>query len=623
MSILKNIINKIFKLLFKKKKNEPVLYKIRKVIFGIRWKLTLLFCGIIILIIAILSFIMFNQQKIALRKEKDKKAVALVRILKSFSEDFLDTSIDITREERKEKYKFIYEQIKSFKKINNDIVAITLVNVNKRIKAHTNPKYLNKYLDRKDVIECLKEEEENKYNFSEFVINKNNYLSITYPIFITKGKIIDVINDFEKYYLDYVNKSKHSKSKLFNRLSKKYDISFNDKDVKSKDKKPKKENSVEKDDIDFLFLQLIRSVIKKRGKRLKKSKAWLLKEKWLIRRKLKIKKAFEEEKAEDVVAIKKEITEKISFLIEKLNDFTRTGGLVILFNMDKIKEELNSNISNVKKIALIMIIVSMIITFVVINFIVLNIKKLEKGSIILGRGNLNVKVDIKSRDELGRLSDVFNLMVKDIKEKFNLEKFVSTSTKTMIKKEEDILLGDIGRKELAFLFSDIRSFTPYTESKDPKEVIKILNNYFELQSKIIKKYSGDIDDFVGDAIMAHFSRDSKVDDAICAAIGIIKTIQLYNKERKKRNMDTFDLGIGLHTGEVIVGNIGSKERMDFAAIGDAVNLASRLCSAAQPGTVLITEKMLKSAMKKYKIEKTEQISIKGKSHKIKICKLKI
>ncbi|MBN1898867.1 MAG: HAMP domain-containing protein [Spirochaetes bacterium] len=610
---------------FKKKKKRPVLYQVRRVVFGIRWKLTLLLCIIIILIISILSFIMFNQQKKALRKEKDKKAVALVRLLRSDAEDLLNPGRDIQAEVRRKTYKVVVDQMKKFKKFNKDISAVTVFDINTRIKAHNNPKYYNKYLERKDVKGCLKEEDENKYNFWSFRIRKNNYLSIAYPIFLTKGKLVDVIKDFELYYDKYKDRSDSQRKRLVRILVKKYNINFEEEKPKKRRKGSIKKDSEEiekKLDMDFFFLNLIRDVLKENGFYLKK-KRWLLYDKWLLRRKTKIKQAFEDRKAEEIVEIKEEIRENIVFLIDQLKEFRRLGGLVILFSMDRIQAELNSNIKNVQKVALVMIIVSTLVIFIVVNFIVLNIKRLEKGAVRLGKGDLGVQVLVKSKDELGRLSDVFNLMIRDIKEKFDLEKFVSSSTMEMIKEEDDILLGNIGRRQLAFLFTDIRNFTTYTESNDPKVVIALLNNYFELQSRIIKRHKGDIDDFVGDAVMAHFARKSMIDDAIKAAIDIMKAINTFNTRRKKKDLDTFEIGIGLNFGEVTVGNIGSRERMDFAPIGDAVNLGSRLCSIAPAGTILINEEMLKKAQDKYKTGKKETVSVKGKTQKVKVCELKI
>jgi adenylate cyclase len=216
-------------------------------------------------------------------------------------------------------------------------------------------------------------------------------------------------------------------------------------------------------------------------------------------------------------------------------------------------------------------------------------------------------------------------MIDEIKIKYHLEKFVSKSTRNMIENQKsdtgEVDLGVTGRNNFAFIFSDIRGFTSFSEKEDPATVIGVLNYYLELQSKIIKSSKGDIDDYVGDEIMAHFSGEKKADRAVETAIKIMKEVAHVNAERKKSGLPVFEVGIGVHGGDVVVGNIGSKFRMDFTSVGDTVNLTSRLCSAAEPGEIIVSLDLFGKTKKKFKKIDCSPIEVKGKENKVKIVKI--
>ena len=185
----------------------------------------------------------------------------------------------------------------------------------------------------------------------------------------------------------------------------------------------------------------------------------------------------------------------------------------------------------------------------------------------------------------GILSAEFNNMIIHLREKLQMQKFVSERTVSMIHEETasgNIVLGGT-RKNLAFLFSDIRGFTAMSEKMEPEDVVTILNEYLDLQAKIIKKNHGDIDKYVGDEVMAVFSGDEMADNAIACAIEIIDQIKRLNKSKDDTGLKSINVGIGLNIGNVIQGRMGSSDRMDNTCIGDTVNLAARLCSNAESG----------------------------------------
>ncbi|HUX12184.1 MAG TPA: adenylate/guanylate cyclase domain-containing protein [Spirochaetia bacterium] len=130
------------------------------------------------------------------------------------------------------------------------------------------------------------------------------------------------------------------------------------------------------------------------------------------------------------------------------------------------------------------------------------------------------------------------------------------------------------------LFADIRSFTQFSEKRDPAEVVEVLNRYFSVMTAVIAKQGGMIDKFIGDAIMAVFGaplpREGDAMRAVAAAGEMLSQLELLNREWASDGRPPLAIGIALHTGTVIAGNIGSPDRMDYTVIGDTVNLASRL-----------------------------------------------
>ena len=162
----------------------------------------------------------------------------------------------------------------------------------------------------------------------------------------------------------------------------------------------------------------------------------------------------------------------------------------------------------------------------------------------------------------------------------------------------DIQLGDQMQKEMAILFSDIRSFTDLSEKLTPKENFNFLNSYLKRMSPAIQKNNGFIDKYIGDAIMALFPGD--VEDAINAAVDMQKEIRIYNQHRLKLGYDPIKVGCGIHTGNLMLGIIGADDRMEGTVIADSVNVASRIegLTKVYDASILISDVILKK-VKKY------------------------
>ncbi|OLP15625.1 adenylate/guanylate cyclase domain-containing protein [Leptolyngbya sp. 'hensonii'] len=183
------------------------------------------------------------------------------------------------------------------------------------------------------------------------------------------------------------------------------------------------------------------------------------------------------------------------------------------------------------------------------------------------------------------------------------------------------------RKEVSVLFSDIRSYTTITESMAAEEVVEMLNKYFESMVDAVFQYKGTLDKYIGDAIMAVFGSPLPLDDhewmAVQTAIEMRRRLADFNAERAKQNQKTIRIGIGINSDSVISGNIGSSKRMEFTAIGDGVNLGSRLEGASKIyGTdIVISETTYRPCADRVWARELDYIKVKGKNQAVKIYEL--
>ena len=169
---------------------------------------------------------------------------------------------------------------------------------------------------------------------------------------------------------------------------------------------------------------------------------------------------------------------------------------------------------------------------------------------------------------------------------------------------EDPSLAQLGgrRREMTVLFSDIRGFTAHSEQGEPEDVVATLNEYFSRMVDIVFRHKGTLDKFVGDMVMALFSAPVKdadhADNAVRAAVEMVAELGRLNAKWAQEGKPPLDIGIGINTGEMIAGNIGSETIMSYTVIGDAVNLGSRLESLNKEyGTRIIISDATRSRLK--------------------------
>lgn len=187
-------------------------------------------------------------------------------------------------------------------------------------------------------------------------------------------------------------------------------------------------------------------------------------------------------------------------------------------------------------------------------------------------------------------------------------------------------LFDNERKELTVLFADIRGFTSIAESMAAENVVAMLNQFFDVMVAIIFNNRGVLDKFVGDQIVALFgllpSDGEAAKDAVSAALKMQAAAGVLMEKRTEQKLVTFKIGIGINTGNVIVGNVGSQNRMDYTVIGDCVNVAARLQNIAEGGQTIIGEETYSRVKGSFTIEKKLELSLKNRTAPIRCYSLK-
>jgi class 3 adenylate cyclase len=216
-------------------------------------------------------------------------------------------------------------------------------------------------------------------------------------------------------------------------------------------------------------------------------------------------------------------------------------------------------------------------------------------------------------------------MKKDESVRANLARYLSPHiVEQVIKKNMQVNLGG-DRKVVTVLFSDIRNFTRIAENLPPDQLMKLLNEYFTEMARIIFENQGSLDKFIGDAIVAVFgsliSLEKPAPAAVRAAIQMMNSLSIANKRWSAEFGLDIQIGIGVNTGEVILGNIGSPERMEFTVIGDTVNIASRFSGVARAGQILVTKETFQCLNTEIAHRELPPIEVKGKTGKLEVFEI--
>lgn len=249
----------------------------------------------------------------------------------------------------------------------------------------------------------------------------------------------------------------------------------------------------------------------------------------------------------------------------------------------------------------------------------------------LNSNNKNTEKNLFSTDEnqtMVILTIAFSRIAKEIKSLFRkqvqlteaYQRFVPEQLLQSLDKKSilDVQLGNQVQKEMTILFSDIRSFTNISEKLEPAENFKFVNDYLAAVVPSIRKYDGYVDKYIGDAIMALFTKKSS--DAVNSAIDMLSKLAKLNNKRVKEGLPSISIGIGINTGSVMLGTLGVPDRMEGSVISDTVNLSARLEELTKFYKVPLiisseTESNLPSSIQRREID---IIEVKGKKNKVRI-----
>ena len=251
------------------------------------------------------------------------------------------------------------------------------------------------------------------------------------------------------------------------------------------------------------------------------------------------------------------------------------------------------------------------------------------------KSELNISLQTVSKETVVNISVAPRLdpegnkqgLVMAVEDISDVSKVKNTFKRYVSKQVVDELLDDDAKlnlggeqRNVTILFTDIRGFTSMSEKMNPEKVVTTLNEYFSDMIDIVFKHNGTLDKIIGDELMvlygAPITGENDTLRAVETAIDMQQRIKELNKERKKRKDPPILVGAGINDGLVVSGNIGSRDLMDYTVIGDTVNVASRLCAAAGPGEILVSETVYKKTKTEITYTKLDPISVKGKENKV-------
>ncbi|MBU0464723.1 MAG: HAMP domain-containing protein [Proteobacteria bacterium] len=270
-----------------------------------------------------------------------------------------------------------------------------------------------------------------------------------------------------------------------------------------------------------------------------------------------------------------------------------------------------------------LIIIILVLIRLQVGNIVEKIKTLSEKAKKVAKGDYGDPLKIETQDEIGQLVQSYNSMTKGLKERDFIRdsfgRYVDPEFAKFLLQHPDA--GKLGgeRREVAILMSDIRGFTALSETLSPEVIINVLNQYFSHMIAIIQRYNGIIVDFFGDAILVFFepfssSMEDTAQHCIQCATDMQNEMNRFNRKMKNKNLPELNMGIGINTGQVIVGNIGSESRAKYGIVGSAVNITSRIQAKAEEKEIIVSDAVYNYLKNEPRIKKSFSTTMKGIDH---------
>ena len=298
------------------------------------------------------------------------------------------------------------------------------------------------------------------------------------------------------------------------------------------------------------------------------------------------------------------------------------GYAELTFDYSLMERARNSAIYSTTLTTIFMILVGIVVSFIMGVRLTMPIHRLISVSQAITEGRYNYRFDDRRNDEIGSLMSALDTMSAGLLRKEQVEKTFSRYVSPKVATEilQDLEQVELGGKHVyaTVLFADIVGFTSMSEQMTPEEVNALLNEYFTYVDSAAHAYQGHIDKFMGDCAMVVFGIPEEDEDqsfhAISCALLIHKLTQHLNNERIGKGLPSVVFKIGINSGMMLAGNMGSKKRMEYTVVGDAVNLASRLSSVANGGEIIIAEELQQqfATTGEFILQKHDTIEVRGK-----------
>ncbi len=264
--------------------------------------------------------------------------------------------------------------------------------------------------------------------------------------------------------------------------------------------------------------------------------------------------------------------------------------------------------------------VSLVLIRLGVGSMVAAIRRISRKAALVAQGDYGEPLEVRSQDEIGQLTLSFNDMVAGLKERdfisntFGRYVDQEIAAKLMQRPEASRLGGE--KRSVVIMFSDIRGFTPIAEALSPEATIQLVNGYFSRMVEVLRRHHGIVVDFLGDAILAFFDPlDGPLApvgrEALQCAFSMQQAMLSVNLAGLGQELPPLHMGIGLHAGEVVVGNIGSETRAKYGIVGSAVNLAHRIQGQARGGEVVVSQSVYQLVQPEVMITREFEVRLKG------------
>jgi class 3 adenylate cyclase len=280
------------------------------------------------------------------------------------------------------------------------------------------------------------------------------------------------------------------------------------------------------------------------------------------------------------------------------------------------------------------------------------VRRMDAALGVIADGDFKRRVQVPNRDEFGRLTENLNRTtehlatlygdlenlnqnlqqtvdekVVELERASELKRYLSPQVaQSILAGETEVTLGS-SRKYLTTFFSDIRGFTELSERMEPEELVGELNDYLTEMTEIVFAHGGTLDKYIGDAVMVFFGdpvpQDDHAERAVRMAVAMQARMSELQMRWRNRYDEVFSIGVGIATGWVTVGNIGSSTRTDYTVLGNQVNLASRLADRAGSGEILVTDRTLRESKTTLAATLIDEVDLKGVNRPTKIYRLEL